>query len=96
MQLQRHQPAVSSFALSQSQIDHFTKCIVKAIVTGNVKFAFVENVHFVEALNALGIPSILRKQLANKHIPQLDKAANVENKDVLLRSPLLDASSDSW
>jgi hypothetical protein len=43
---------------SQSQIDNFTKCIVKAIVTRNVKFAFIENVHLLEALNALGIPSI--------------------------------------
>jgi hypothetical protein len=61
-----------------------------------VEFAFIENVHFVEALNALGIPSTSRKQLANKHKPRLAKVANVANKDVLLRSPLGDASSDGW
>jgi hypothetical protein len=47
-------------------------------------------------LKALGIPSISRKQLANKHIPHLAKEANVATKDVLLRSPLVDASSDGW
>jgi hypothetical protein len=94
--MQRHQPSVSSFALSQSQIDHFTKCLVKAVVTDNVKFSFIESVHFAEALKALGIPSISRMQLANKHIPHVAKEANVATKDVLLRSPLVDASSDGW
>lgn len=87
---------VQTFTLSQSQMENFNKALVKAIVTGNVPFSFVENPHLAEACSTVGIPIISRKQLANKWVPLLAKEAHVSNADTLRQSCLVDASSDGW
>lgn len=87
---------MNSFAVSKAQIEKVTKCLVKAIVTGNVAFSFVENPHLVEALTTLGVPPITRKQLADKWVPALAAEASVATAQTLAQAELIDASSDGW
>jgi hypothetical protein len=91
-----NQRGVETFTVSQSQIDHFHKCLVKAIVTGNVPFSWIENAHLNEGMRAIGIPGMTRKQLSNKHIPALAAEAVVTNATMLQKALLVDASSDGW
>jgi hypothetical protein len=55
-----NQRGVETFTVSQSQIDRFHKCLVKAIVTGNLPFSWVENPHLNEGMRAIGIPGMTR------------------------------------
>jgi hypothetical protein len=87
---------VETFTLSASQIDRFTFGIVKAIVTGNIAFTFIENPHLMEAVSAVGVPTISRKQLANLWIPKLAEEASVATVATLEKALLVDASSDGW
>jgi hypothetical protein len=93
---QQKQPGIASFTLSKAQIEKATTCIVKAIVTGNVAFSFVENPHLMEAMTTLGMPTITRRQLADRWIPRLADEATVATADILAQAPLVDASSDGW
>jgi hypothetical protein len=90
------QRGVQTFTLSASQIDSFTSGIVKAIVTGNIAFTFVENPHLMDAMSAVGVPTISRKQLANLWIPKLAEEASVATVATLEKALLVDASSDGW
>jgi hypothetical protein len=73
---------VETFTLSAPQIDRFASGIVKAIVTGNIASTFVENPRLMEAMIAVGVPTISRKQLAtaNRWIPKLAEEATVAGK----------------
>jgi hypothetical protein len=93
---QQKQPGVASFTLSKPQIEKVTTCIVKAIVTGNIAFSFVENPHLIEAMTTLGMPTITRRQLADRWIPKLAEEATVATAAILAQAPLVDASSDGW
>lgn len=78
------------------QADKFVECLVKAMVTGNVPFNFIENKHFIEACGCVGITLPTRRQLSNTLIPKLAQQANVSNKATLADALLVDASSDGW
>jgi hypothetical protein len=67
---------------------------VKAIVTGNIPFTFVDNPHLFEACQSLGLQTISRKQLADKWVPLLAEEALISNAATLARMALVDASSD--
>jgi hypothetical protein len=82
---QLNQRSVATFNLSKAQVDRFTTCLVKAIVTGNIAFSFVENPHMIEAMTSVGVPPITRKQLADRYIPSLAEAANVATAATLQR-----------
>jgi hypothetical protein len=90
------QRGVETFTLSRSQIDKFSSGIVKAIVTGNIAFTFVENPHLMEAMSAIGVPTISRKQLTNRWIPKLAEEASLATEATLEKALLVDASSDGW
>jgi hypothetical protein len=85
---------VHIFTIREYQIEHFTRCFVKAIVTGNIPFTFVDNPHLIEACQSLGLPTISRKQLADKWVPLLAEEASISNAATLARMALVDASSD--
>jgi hypothetical protein len=87
-----NQRGVETFTVSQSRIDHFHKCLVKALVTGNV--SWIENAHLNEGMRAIAIPGMTRKQLSNKHIPALEAEAVITNATMLQKALLVDASSD--
>jgi hypothetical protein len=87
---------VHIFTIREYQIEHFTRCFVKAIVTGNKPFNFVDNPHLIEACQSLGLPTISRKQLADKWVPLLAEEAPIGNAATLARMALVDASSDGW
>jgi hypothetical protein len=71
-----------------------TRCFVKAIVTGNIPFTFVDNPHLIEACQSVGLPTISRRQLADKWVPLLAEEASISNAATLARMALVDASSD--
>jgi hypothetical protein len=87
---------IQSFTASKVQVERFTTSLVKAIVTGNVPFSFVENRHLVEAFSSVGMPVISRKQLAHKWVPLLAQEAMTSNLETIRKEPLVDASSDGW
>jgi hypothetical protein len=90
------QRTVHSFAVASTQKEAFTQEIVKAIVTGNIPFTFIENSHFLKACNVMGISLPSRKVLADTWIPRLAQEAEVATKEILSKEHFVDASSDGW
>jgi hypothetical protein len=65
------QRGVESFTVSHTQAEQFVRHMVKAIVTGNVPFTFIENQYLVQACQSVGIQLPKRRQLAEKWVPEL-------------------------
>lgn len=70
--------------------------LVKAVVTGNVPFAFIESPSLVDACAGLGVKLMSRKTLATKHIPALAEQATGNNSAIIANAKRVDASSDGW
>jgi hypothetical protein len=90
------QRGVESFTLSSPQIENFSTYLVKAIVTGNIAFTFVENPHLMEAMATVGGPTTTRRQLTDQWIPALAEEASVATVATLQHALLVDASTDGW
>lgn len=70
------------FTATRSQQDVFSENIVKAIITANLPFSFIENEYLVKAAASVGVTLPSRKQLAG---PVLDKVFE-ESQDFTLAS----------
>ena len=57
------------FVLTPQQVDTFNSQLVRAVLTANIPFTFVENPHLVKAMTSIGIRTVTRKQLADNWVP---------------------------
>lgn len=86
-----------SFALASAQCENFKRLLVKAIVTANIPFTFVENESLLEACKHVGITELpSRQQLADKYVPALAAEATLATKATVSTALYVDASSDGW
>jgi hypothetical protein len=84
---------VFATADQQKQVD---LCLTKALVSGCVPFAFVENTHLQEALAVVGLKAPTRKQVAGRLLDEI--AAETEafslDKVAAMEHPV--GASDGW
>lgn len=90
------QKGIKGYTASHSQQEQFVNSLVKAIVTGNTPFSFVENEHLVSACKSIGVALPSRRLLAQKYVPALADQACMSKLQALSKMPIVDASSDGW
>lgn len=64
---------MKTFACSPEQAEDFKVNLVKAMVTGCVPFAFVENEYMKQAMQSVGIKPPSRKELGGSYLDRISK-----------------------
>lgn len=71
------QRGAESFTASDTQQAEFTALFIKAMVTGNVPFNFIENPSLIKACKLIGIDLPSCQSLTRTHLPNLAKEPHV-------------------
>jgi hypothetical protein len=87
---------MKTFACSPEQAEDFKVNLVKAMVTGCVPFAFVENEYMKQAMQSVGIKPPSRKELGGSYLDRIFKADCENSVSMLAECEFICASSDGW
>jgi hypothetical protein len=87
---------LQSFTISKSQSEAFKTEILKAIITGGVSFAFVENEHMKKAAKMVGIDLPSRKALSGSMIHALFDDTQRATKQSIADMDFPAGASDGW
>lgn len=90
------QASMANFALPEQSAEQFRVNIVKALVTGNVPFAFVENSFFKAACGCVGVEPISRKQVAGPYLDAIFAEEQSFSRELLDEVDYLPGASDGW
>ena len=91
-----NQRSIASFAVSAEQQEAAVRCLVKAIVTANIPFTFIENPQLKKGLKHVSVSLLSCRQLADKYIPEMASEAEATTAELFSKMTLIDASSDAW
>jgi hypothetical protein len=85
-----------SFTASKGQCEEFKREFLKAIITGGVSFAFVENEHMQKAARVVGIDLPSRKSLSGGMLDALFDDTQLATKQSIADMDFPAGASDGW
>lgn len=87
---------MAQFGCSPEQAEEYKVNMVKALVTGCVPFAFVENAFFKQAMLTVGVQPPSKKQVAGSYLDRIFEAEQELSLDTIANCEYLCCSSDGW
>jgi hypothetical protein len=87
---------IHAFAAAKNQSEEFNKELLKAIVTGGVSFAFVENEHLRKAAKIVGVDLPSRKQLSGGMLDALFEDTQLVTRASISNMEFPAGASDGW
>lgn len=94
--LSDRQKTMDTFTCSPEQAEEFKVNMVKAMVTGCVPFAFVENEHMKQAMRAVGVTPLSRKEVGGSYLDRIFQEESLTSASMLAECQYICASSDGW